>query len=172
MCSVPPKFYQVCRLCLMLIEENDISAHRIYSTISVPTDFNNECKCLKSEDIKCSNKDRKCCNCEKYQNKQNIPTISSSPRVPLSPNPLRTISFNLNFNGEYADKSNELDIRNQSTSIYSTSNVTKRIKGLQNNLYDDSKTFRSDDSPANIVTQILKCLSIEVSTYNNASYYL
>ncbi|XP_037805894.1 uncharacterized protein LOC119599982 isoform X2 [Lucilia sericata] len=148
MCSVPPKFFQVCRLCLMLIEEHDISTHRIYSTTSVPNDSVNECKCNKNLDnVKCCNIVQKCSSCDKYGKNQNldgsIPTIHSSlPRVPLSLNPLKTCSYNIKCDEEYSD--NKLDICKKNI------HVINQSSGI------------TDDSSANIALQIYKCLSLEV----------
>ncbi|KNC28786.1 hypothetical protein FF38_09962 [Lucilia cuprina] len=145
MCTVPPKFFQVCRLCLMLIEEHDISTHRIYSTTSVPNDSVNECKCNKNLDnVKCCNIVQKCSSCNKY-GKQNlddsIPSIHSSlPRVPLSLNPLKTYSSNIKYDEEY---SNKLDICKKNTPVINQSS------GI------------TDDSSANIALQIYKCLALE-----------
>lgn len=181
MCSVPPKFFQVCRLCLMLIEEHDISTHRIYSTNSVPNDYSNECKCNKKLDNGkcCNNRARKCRSCDKYRNKQNlndsIPTIlhSTLPRVPLSINPLQTYSLNIQYDDEYSDNLKELDICKQSLPVFNpSSGISDDFnESMQNhschfnkNISEVPKQFCLDDSSANIVIQILKCLSLEVST--------
>lgn len=172
MCSVPPKFFQVCRLCLMLID--DISEHKIYGTTSVPNDSNYECKCkIKLDNSKCCNIAPKCCSCDKNKLNDLIPNIlnSSIPRVPSNTTPFQT-----NFNKLEKDNLNKViepDISKDDIyrSIYNTSfDITDEFKeSIKSNSCcnkgnrDFPKQFCCDDSSDNIIIQILKCLSLEVS---------
>lgn len=178
MCSVPPKFFQVCRLCLMLIEENDISAHRIYSTTSVSNDFCEEYKCNFHNDnnIKCCSKESKCNSCDKCpininigeSNKTCIKT--SLPQVPFSQNYSKTFSVNKQYNVKSAQHTSQPVTSTQiCPESISSSSIGDSGQTNQNKYYTFTRcgdeTFKQiclDDSPPHIVIQILSCLSLEV----------
>lgn len=169
MSSVPPKFFQVCRLCLMLIEEHDLSSHRIYSTTCVPTASNNECKCnIKLDNVKCCNKVRKCNNCDKYSDEQFLNEKHLPPRVPLSLNRLHT-NVILKCDKE---KINKQDFQNQFMSLNPLSSNSNEDLDAHHPWYDGSKSVCLDDSSTSVALQISKCLSLEVSksVYNTLDF--
>lgn len=168
MCSVPPKFFQVCRLCLMLIED-DISAHKIYGTTSVSNNPNNECKCkIKVDNIKSCKTSEKCCSCDKNNS---IPNLASSiPRVPSNTNLFKNNKLDENI----SNKIIESDICKPifSTTFGTTDEFKESMKShsCSNEVNTDfPKQLCCDDSSDNIIIQILKCLSLEVSIIYSAA---
>lgn len=179
MCSVPPKFFQVCRLCLMLIDENDISAHKIYSTTSVPKDFCKECKCNFHNDanFKCCSKDIKCKSCDNYRMNKNEPDHTwiqkTFPRVPLSH---ASSSQAFASNKQYAEEQNtnnskeHINTKAKWSELETYSNLEDKLLSTQKDYCkvarcgeEISNQNELDDSAPHIVIQILSCLSLEVS---------
>ncbi|KAM7353702.1 GATA zinc finger-domain containing protein GATAd [Cochliomyia hominivorax] len=157
MCSVPPEYFQLCRLCLMLIKEDDLLSHRIYSSISLPNDSNNQCK-VEKDNIDCCNEVRESCSCDKYKQ---MPTIQSSslPPVPLTPKLLETY-----LSSNHKDNTNKFGRPELYKSVFNTpfrESVESQSCCKRGNS-DVPTEFCIDDSSDNTVIEILKCLSLEV----------
>lgn len=169
MCSVPPKFFQVCRLCLTLIEEDDISAHRIYNSNSLSSDSCN--KIVNTHDSggnsNASKNVSKCHSCVKFRdedikNQLITSTNSSLPRVPLSTY-FQIYSKNIAIDNNCPEShENKIYTPSQSNSMFN-----KSAEYSEESLDDGPKQKFLDESLPKLSVQILNCLSLEVSHTSN-----
>ncbi|XP_058985728.1 uncharacterized protein LOC105262412 isoform X3 [Musca domestica] len=160
MCSIPQKFFQVCRLCLVSIEENDILTHRICDEVEFHKNLFTDCSCIINRNKMCVDlkgiestgliKHTKGCNKHTACSPEYVPSTLGS--IPKKSNDSQKLYFGYN-NVESKNRiTNEKLSYNCENSDFLTENI--RAKSALN-IFDDS-------SPS-IVIQILSCLSLEVS---------
>lgn len=159
MCSIPQKFFQVCRLCLVSIEENDILTHRICDEVEFHKNLFTDCSCIINRNKMCVDlkgiestgliKHTKGCNKHTACSPEYVPSTLGS--IPKKSNDSQKLYFGYN-NVESKNRiTNEKISYNCENSDFLTENI--RAKSALN-IFDDS-------SPS-IVIQILSCLSLEV----------
>lgn len=160
----------------MLIEENDISPHRIYNPNSLSSasckkfviNHESSSKSIASESI------GKCQSCAKFRdddikNQLRESTHSSLPRVPLSSNYFQIYSKNIAIDNKCPEvNEHEIDTPSEPfpmlniASDLSSGTSDVNTQHTKNKTDGPNKKFL-DESLPNISVQILNCLSLEVS---------
>lgn len=159
MCNLPRKFFQVCRLCLVSIEENDILAHRISGESRIHKKLFADCSCsFKKNKLY----DNSTCRGVNSDNRSHIHSqvdelIHTTPtRVPLK----------LSFSPSDSSYTPNIGLECKTSNENDDKNLAKQC---ENNNYVIAESFTDDvihdtfdDSSPSIVIQILSCLSLEV----------
>ncbi|XP_075151742.1 GATA zinc finger-domain containing protein GATAd [Haematobia irritans] len=144
MCSIPRKFFHVCRLCLMSFEENDIHAHSFKDGSPVKKKLFTGCGCNRN------NVDNR--QSSEFRGKPDKSTASAT--VPLL--------FTLSQSGESCTPS--MFHYDETRDVLQKEEYGNNQGPISKEAIGDylAKEFPDDSSPS-IVIQILSCLSLEVS---------
>uniref|UniRef100_A0A1I8PZS0 ZAD domain-containing protein n=1 Tax=Stomoxys calcitrans TaxID=35570 RepID=A0A1I8PZS0_STOCA len=151
MCSIPQKFFQVCRLCLVSIGENDVQTHRLCDESQVRRRLFTDCGCNKNlynnHFAKSPIRDK---------NKRFDKSTDDSLPLIISPSD-SCLPKNFQHSNSELSKEEKPDIRNNKE----RSKVKNKF--VPENIGDETFQNFDDDSSPSIVIQILRCLSLEVS---------
>ncbi|XP_073824741.1 uncharacterized protein [Musca autumnalis] len=152
MCSIPQKFFQVCRFCLVSIEENDVLTHGIFGGSGVQKNMFTDCSCLSNRKNMCDHRTDDSTSCNyggtiKQRKVTNKPVISSTPSI-YSFSPKK-------YDDSHGSQKQNLSQSNLKEICEDTDFMTQTARFKE--------TPDIDDSSPSIVIQILSCLSLEVS---------
>uniref|UniRef100_A0A1A9WEX2 GATA-type domain-containing protein n=1 Tax=Glossina brevipalpis TaxID=37001 RepID=A0A1A9WEX2_9MUSC len=156
MCGILKELSNICRLCLTLLQEDEISAHEIFTSDGTQSKACKSTACNvnfeKPENL-CSNK--MCKSCDKMQMKQNKTDLNQNAKVPDVP--LSLTSTKVDINDHITDTPFSI-LKQHRTHI---SSLSKHNDKVLQSIFANLGGGDCDDSPP-ITTQILKCLSLEV----------
>uniref|UniRef100_A0A1A9VJA1 GATA-type domain-containing protein n=1 Tax=Glossina austeni TaxID=7395 RepID=A0A1A9VJA1_GLOAU len=157
MCGILRELSNICRLCLTLLQEDEISAHEIFTSDGTQSKACKSSTCnvnFETPENLCSNK--MCKSCDKMQIKQNKTDLNQNAKVPDVPLSLTSTKVDIN---DHITETPFSILKQHRTHISSLSKHNDKV--LQSIFANLGGGDFCDDSP-HITTQILKCLSLEV----------
>ncbi|KAL9876832.1 uncharacterized protein LOC119642998 isoform X1 [Glossina fuscipes] len=157
MCGILKELSNICRLCLTLLQEDEISAHEIFTSDGTQSKACKSSTCnvnFETPENLCSNK--VCKSCDKMQIKQNKTDLNQNAKVPDVPLSLTSTKVDIN---DHITETPISILKQHRTHISSLSKHNDKV--LQSIFANLGGGDFCDDSP-HITTQILKCLSLEV----------
>uniref|UniRef100_A0A1A9ZQW9 ZAD domain-containing protein n=1 Tax=Glossina pallidipes TaxID=7398 RepID=A0A1A9ZQW9_GLOPL len=159
MCGILKELSNICRLCLTLLQEDEISAHEIFTSDGTQSKACKSSACnvnFETPENLCSNK--MCKSCDKMQIKQNKTDLNQNAKVPDVPLSLTSTKVDIN---DHITETPFSILKQHRTHISSLSKHNDKV--LQSIFANLGGGDFCDDSP-HITTQILKCLSLELTS--------